>query len=78
AHGNHKNHVDFNSFIDTDLKSVMEKAHLYISDQNPADIDLTSLKPTISLKVKITPTIELVLQKFAKKYSPISCKWYYY
>ncbi|TFK34088.1 hypothetical protein BDQ12DRAFT_592142, partial [Crucibulum laeve] len=72
AHGNHKNHADFNSFLDTDLGPVMGKVHLYVSDQNPANIDPTSLKPTMSLRVEITPTIGPVVQKFAKKYSPIS------
>ncbi|TFK32200.1 hypothetical protein BDQ12DRAFT_562474, partial [Crucibulum laeve] len=72
AYGKYENHADFNNFHDNHLGPVKGKAHLYVSDQNPVSIDPSSLKPAMTMKTEVTSTIGPVLQKFAKRYSPIS------
>jgi hypothetical protein len=54
-----------------DLGPRVGKVFLYLSDHDPAQLDLTSLKPSGTIKCAVTPTVGPVLNAVARKFSPV-------
>jgi hypothetical protein len=57
-----------------DLGPTIGKVFLYFCNDDPAQFDLASIKPSGTVKCAVTPTISPVLQAVARKFSPVKGK----
>jgi len=74
ALGNVFNLADANTMEIDDLGPTIGKVFLYFCNDDPAQFDLASIKPSGTVKCAVTPTISPVLQAVARKFSPVKGK----
>ena len=77
ALGNVFNLADANSMDIDDLGPIMGKVFLYFSNDDPAQFNLGSIKPSGTVKCAVTPTVGPVLKVVARKFSPIRGEYLY-
>ena len=73
ALGNVSNAADFPD-VPNVLQPIPGKVFIYTSNQNPANLTIQDMKPSIFIKHNVTPLIQPVLSKVADKFSPIQSK----
>jgi hypothetical protein len=72
AYGNVFNFADADDVaMENSIGPIEGKVLLYFSNQNPADLDTTNLKPSASFKHQVVPTVKPVLKEIAGRFSPV-------
>jgi hypothetical protein len=75
AFGNTLNAADFDDVLDV-LHPIPGKVLVYSSNQDPANLTVQDMKPTMFVRHDVTSSIRPVLAKVAEKYSPIQSELY--
>jgi hypothetical protein len=79
AYGNTLNAADYQDQTHDDmLHPIIGKVLVYTSNDDPANLSIHNMKPTLFIKHPVTRSIQPVLTKVAAKFSPIQSKYCYY
>lgn len=71
ALGNTLNAADICDQVTENLFPVPGKVLVYSSADDPANLNAEQMKPTLFIKHLVTPTIQPVLLKISRRFSPI-------
>ena len=71
ALGNIFNLADASDAALNDLGPNMGKVYLYFCNVDPGQLDLASVKPSGTVNCAVSPTVDPILKRFARKFSPI-------
>lgn len=78
ALGNMYNAADYQHQPQDIFHPIIGKVLVYTSTENPANLSIHNMKPTLFIKHQVTSSIQPILTKVAAKYSPIQSKYCYY
>jgi hypothetical protein len=76
ALGNRLNAADLEDTVESITFPVMGKVLVFSSDQNPANLNIQTMKPAMFMKHQVTPSIKPVLSKLSGRYSPVQSIFY--
>jgi hypothetical protein len=77
ALGNAFNFADAeDAVLDNIVGPVDGKVLLYFSDQNPAEVNFSTRKPSASFNHKVVSTVKPVLKAISGRFSPIKSKFH--
>jgi len=71
AFGNMLNAADINDHIEETHFPVPGRVLVYSSPEDPANLNIGMMKPTLFVKHDVTPSIQPILSKVGGRYSPI-------
>ena len=71
AFGNTLNAADYHDDMEDMLFPVQGKVLVYSSNEDPANLNVEGMKPTLFIKHNVTKSIQPILSKVGIKYSPI-------
>ena len=74
AYGNNPNIADL-ADEDNDLIPIIGKIYLYITGDDPATWDLTTMKRSLVIKHSVTSSLASILQEIGDRHSPVRRKY---